>query len=251
MPTTPHRGGQDASGDSSTMNSPGNIFQTGNDAQSRPNHPNRVTFATTDPVSSSANTAIPPTRNAQGNQIQQMTPAATSSSPLRSHRSPGSPRIGRHSTHHASSSSPRRAQAAPKSTGARDVWTFYKKVGLTRECIFCQVKRNASPVDNDSDDALPVKFFALGTGTSPLRKHLAKEHLGEWVDACDKFKIPITISSLQEVVNAHRQKKGRATTDAHSGQPPSHQTSFSPEAFLDAITEFIVADDQVSLSVQS
>ncbi|KAF9032203.1 hypothetical protein BJ165DRAFT_776917 [Panaeolus papilionaceus] len=138
MPTTPHRGGQDASGDSSTMNSPGNIFQTGNDAQSRPNHPNHVTFATTDPVSSSANTAIPPTRNAQGNQIQQMTPAATSSSPLRSHRSPGSPKIGRHSTHHASSSSPRQAQAAPKSTGARDVWTFYKKVGLTRECIFCQ-----------------------------------------------------------------------------------------------------------------
>ncbi len=56
-----------------------------------------------------------------------------------------------------------------------------------------------------------------------------------WVTACDKLNINITAKDAANVVARHHQETGSI----------SSKTSFSKEAFVDAIVEFIVANDQV------
>ena len=95
---------------------------------------------------------------------------------------------------------------------------------------------------------IKVRPFSKATGTTVLRNHLASEHVASWVDTCDKFKIPIKAQVAQKAVNDYRQKRGQPQAPSNGSQvppPPIHE--YSREAFVDAIVEWIVADDQVCL----
>lgn len=89
-----------------------------------------------------------------------------------------------------------------------------------------------------------VFTFGLETGTSTLRAHLFTQHLGLWVDSCDKFKIPITAESAKEPVAKYRASPNNTAHSPSEGRP-ADIPEYSHEAFVDAITQFIIADDQV------
>ena len=95
---------------------------------------------------------------------------------------------------------------------------------------------------------IKVRPFSKATGTTVLRNHLASEHVASWVDTCDKFKIPIKAQVAQKAVNDYRQKRGQPQAPSNGSQvPPPPIREYSREAFVDAIVEWIVADDQVCL----
>ncbi|KAK6981437.1 hypothetical protein R3P38DRAFT_3463793 [Favolaschia claudopus] len=81
------------------------------------------------------------------------------------------------------------------------------------------------------------KPFAPSTSTGILRRHLYERHLEAWVQGCDHAR-----EALPHV-EAYRGKQNgsnsSSTADSAKKQPP-----FSNEAFVDAIVEWIVSDDQ-------
>jgi hypothetical protein len=91
---------------------------------------------------------------------------------------------------------------------------------------------------HESNPSHTVADFALTTGTSNLRKHLYNEHLEQWVTSCDDLKIEITAQAALPFVKKFRQEP--AETPLESEHP-----EYSKEAFVEAILEFIVGDDQV------
>lgn len=68
-------------------------------------------------------------------------------------------------------------------------------------------------------------------------------HLAEWVDSCDELKIPITAKGAEEAAARHRQRRDH--TPPPASQPDEGRAKFSHEAFVNAIVEWIVSDDQV------
>ncbi|KAI0039264.1 hypothetical protein FA95DRAFT_1504405, partial [Auriscalpium vulgare] len=97
------------------------------------------------------------------------------------------------------------------------------------------------------DASHKVSAFSTGTATGTLRRHLYTEHLPDWVRVCDESKIKITAAEALPFVNAHREsvQPGRLQD---AGKPGIPRKKFTNEAFVDALVEFIVADDQ-SLNV--
>ncbi|KAH9972298.1 hypothetical protein BGW80DRAFT_1173296 [Lactifluus volemus] len=75
-----------------------------------------------------------------------------------------------------------------------------------------------------------------------MRRHLYDHHLDLWVPACDKLNISITAKEAQARVAEYRQRHGQ-TCPTDMTQPETRR-KFSSKAFVDAIMEFIVADDQ-------
>ena len=63
-----------------------------------------------------------------------------------------------------------------------------------------------------------------------------------WVSICDKEGIKITASSVAKRVAAYCEECGQIPETDNT----THQ-KFSKEAFIDAIVEWMVADDQVRL----
>jgi hypothetical protein len=63
-------------------------------------------------------------------------------------------------------------------------------------------------------------------------------HIEQWVTMCDDLKIPITAKSAEEPV--HKFRKDPVLTSLQS-----EQLTYSKEAFINAIVDFIVGDDQV------
>ena len=57
------------------------------------------------------------------------------------------------------------------------------------------------------------------------------------------LRIHITAKDTQRVVVDYQNRKGQASTNSTNQSKPGHP--FSQEVFVDAIIEFIVADDQV------
>jgi hypothetical protein len=90
------------------------------------------------------------------------------------------------------------------------------------------------------DPAYQVSSFATSTGTSNLRKHLFTDHLEQWVSSCDQLNIPITAKAALPQV--HKFRNEPADTPLESERP-----EYSKNAFVDALIEFIVGDDQVSV----
>jgi hypothetical protein len=90
--------------------------------------------------------------------------------------------------------------------------------------------------------------FAPTTGTSTLRKHLADYHISAWVKGCDKLEVPITAAAIKYQVTQHRLRQGsRQGQQTHFDSGTPQPQAYSEEAFVDALVEWIVADDQVSL----
>lgn len=152
---------------------------------------------------------------------------------------------------------PRRSAAAKKKLKADDVWTFFKEVDGHNECIFCQYVADCLSYlitvsnifirqEHISSSHVKVQPFKKTTGTTVLRNHLANDHIENWVETCDKFKISITAQVAQKAVNAYQQRRGQPQESANfSAGPVPHVREYSREAFVDAIVEWIVADDQV------
>lgn len=65
-----------------------------------------------------------------------------------------------------------------------------------------------------------------------------------WISSCDKLNIPITGKAAQGTLQDYRARQGAGTAKPAPDGKPSQK--FTHEAFVDAIVEFIVADDQVS-----
>ena len=66
-----------------------------------------------------------------------------------------------------------------------------------------------------------------------------KEHLAKWVSTCDQNKIKINAQTVVKEVNAYCSEES-----TEPGALPA-QVNYSREAFVDAILEWIIAEDQV------
>ena len=80
--------------------------------------------------------------------------------------------------------------------------------------------------------------FSLKTGTSNLHKHLFTSHVEQWSLACKDMKIPITSKDALEAIRQFNNEPPPSPSDSNE------RPIYSKEAFFDAITEFIVGDDQ-------
>lgn len=89
--------------------------------------------------------------------------------------------------------------------------------------------------------------FSLETGTSSLRTHLFTNHLDVWVEGCDTFNIEITAQNAKGPVAEYRMRKQQGGAQSEGSGRPDDLNDFSHEAFVDAITQFIIADDQVRI----
>lgn len=89
-----------------------------------------------------------------------------------------------------------------------------------------------------------ITKFSVKTSTGTIRRHLIEEHMNVWVSGCDELGIKIKAKSAQAALDGYRKGKGQPT-----GRMPQERTSYSREAFVDAIIEFIVGDDQVYFSI--
>ncbi|KAJ7898286.1 hypothetical protein B0H14DRAFT_2332277, partial [Mycena olivaceomarginata] len=89
-----------------------------------------------------------------------------------------------------------------------------------------------------------TKFVKL-TSTGVLRKHLYEHHIDAWVEGCDQLKIPINAKEAARFVDAYRVHKHQKTGNTSNSEPGKERRPFSQEAFVDAIVESIVGDNQV------
>ena len=85
-----------------------------------------------------------------------------------------------------------------------------------------------------------IASFAITTSTPNLRKHLYSEHIEEWITGCDDLKIKITAQAALPAVYKFCAESEPTSLEAE------HQ-EYMKEAFVEAILEFIVDNDQVCL----
>lgn len=91
-----------------------------------------------------------------------------------------------------------------------------------------------------------VTTFRKSTATGSIRRHLYENHLADWVHVCDGLKIPITakLAVPGPLVEEYRLAQDPRYTK-ESG-PEDLRREFSKEAFVEAILQWIISDDQVS-----
>lgn len=86
-----------------------------------------------------------------------------------------------------------------------------------------------------------VAVFSDSTSTGTIRKHLSDYHLADWINACNRLKIAITGTTvLTKVAEYRRTQAGVLSSDADG-----LHIEFSKEAFIEAVVEWIIANDQV------
>ncbi|KAJ3566999.1 hypothetical protein NP233_g6642 [Leucocoprinus birnbaumii] len=129
------------------------------------------------------------------------------------------------------------AKKKKKTRKARDIWEFIRVAEQTgqRFCKFC---------DADGEK----KAFSSQTGTGSIRKHLFTFHFEDWVHACDEQEIAITAqdAELQRLLQDFWKEAGKGkSAPIFDGGKDSHLClKYSHDAFVDAIVEWIVSDDQ-------
>ncbi|KAF7326526.1 HAT family dimerization domain-containing protein [Mycena venus] len=160
-----------------------------------------------------------------------------SSSRRRRHRQ--SPRAGPHAT---PLPVPQNKKSG-RSGSARDVWTFFEpkdaKETEKRECLFCK-QRHAT------DPHTATTKFSASTSSGVYRKHLYENHIEAWVEGCDQLKISIKAKEAKKHVEAYRAHKHQKTAGEKSNPEQGKQrTPFSQEAFVDALVDFIVENEQL------
>ena len=81
-------------------------------------------------------------------------------------------------------------------------------------------------------------LYSKKTSNTGLRKHLlSSDHIDRWIAECKRLGISITAKEAVEAITAHQ----GVTSDYQSLPRPQ----FTPERFIDALAQFIVATDQV------
>lgn len=96
-----------------------------------------------------------------------------------------------------------------------------------------------------------VKVYSSTTSTSTLQKHLADNHFAEWVDSCDEQKIQIseTLKVYPHVLQHQSERDGWQNTQPSSNPGIGERLKFSKEAFVNAICDFVISDDQVCFCI--
>ena len=117
-----------------------------------------------------------------------------------------------------------------------------------QHCLFCEyvIYSRCSSVTNSSYRQLQkVKIYGNLTGSGNLRKHLYKKHTEDWFSSCDEQGIAITANDkeLQSTLADYRQRHSQVSKLASDSSIARQK--YTSKAFIDAIVEFIVADDQV------
>ena len=81
--------------------------------------------------------------------------------------------------------------------------------------------------------------YGSTTSTGTLRKHLFTHHIQDWISECERLQIRVTAKDALAAI---------ATFQGTQAQTQTQQRSkFTQEHFIDAIAEFIIANDQVFL----
>ena len=84
-----------------------------------------------------------------------------------------------------------------------------------------------------------ISTFGSTTSTSNLRKHLYNDHIEEWTTTCKNLNISISAVAAVKAISKFRNEP--AATLLESERP-----QYSKEAFIEAIVDFVVGDDQVN-----
>jgi hypothetical protein len=95
------------------------------------------------------------------------------------------------------------------------------------------------------EDGKHVASYGKKSGTGVMRKHLFSRHRNEWVKACDDLKIKITAKDAQKHVESYRREQGTTPVQADNQNQKAEIPKFTQDTFIDALVDFIVADDQV------
>jgi len=74
-----------------------------------------------------------------------------------------------------------------------------------------------------------------------LHSHLSNQHTQDWISTCDTNGIKITATGVREILAEYRTSQGQE----HTNSADKPRKLYSREAFVDALVEFIVADEQV------
>jgi hypothetical protein len=75
---------------------------------------------------------------------------------------------------------------------------------------------------------------------------LYENHVDAWVLGCDRLKMNITDKKALPIVEEYRKRKTQILREGRTtAEPGKARTEFSQAAFVDAIVEFVVSDDQV------
>jgi len=93
-----------------------------------------------------------------------------------------------------------------------------------------------------------VTRYGKKTSTTVRRSHLCESHPSAWIAACNKLGIDITAKGAQNTVQNYRKEHNQASSAA---DPEDLRKHFTREAFVDAIVDFIVSDDQVLVKLSS
>jgi len=102
---------------------------------------------------------------------------------------------------------------------------------------------------HETNPMVEVVSYSDTTSTTVMRKHLTDNHLATWVQGCDQLNISISSSGkMKKDIEDYRQQaniEARGSPETANEKLDQPWTEFSPEAFVDAIMEFIVGNDQV------
>jgi hypothetical protein len=83
-----------------------------------------------------------------------------------------------------------------------------------------------------------------------LRNHLRDNHAEAWFSACDKLGLNISAKTAQKKLAEFRFQQGSTLPNLDGCSVPEQlRQGFSKETFIDAIVDFIIADDQVRLFI--
>ena len=113
-------------------------------------------------------------------------------------------------------------------------------------CVFIVILANTSfRKAHAIDTNYEIVHYSKPTSTTVLHKHLCDCHVNTWISSCTELNINITAKAAQSTVNAYwRKYEGFSQPTEGNGAEHICQT-YSQEAFLDALVDFIVSDDQV------
>ncbi|KAJ2921800.1 hypothetical protein H1R20_g15297, partial [Candolleomyces eurysporus] len=142
--------------------------------------------------------------------------------------------------------------SAPANRGkrydAQDVWLFYKEDSTSHRyhCIFCLSRAAAGTLEDNQY----VKHYNKKSGTGTMRRHLYGHHRDEWVAGCDRQGLKIIVKEAQKHVSAYRQAQGQTPMGGSDTSRPNIP-EFTHDAFIEALVDFVIADDQSINVVES
>jgi hypothetical protein len=117
------------------------------------------------------------------------------------------------------------------------ITNVYFVLYLMMEVFFLRSQMHASDAENTVVSWGPPSSTSSGT----IRAHFVKFHCDEWISGCIQLKFKLSSVEGRRAKEDYLRRKGGGFTP-RVDQP---RQPYSNEGFVDAITEFIIADDQV------